>query len=41
MEGISHNINADVVAGEIAAAINAEKLILLTDTQGILLIKKL
>ena len=36
MEGISHNINADFVAGEIAAAINAEKLILLTDTQGIL-----
>ena len=35
-EGISHNINADFVAGEIAAAINAEKLILLTDTQGIL-----
>ena len=36
LEGISHNINADFVAGEIAAAINAEKLILLTDTQGIL-----
>ena len=36
MDGISHNINADFVAGEIAAAINAEKLILLTDTQGIL-----
>ena len=35
-EGISHNINADFVAGEIAAAINAEKLILLTDTAGIL-----
>ena len=35
-EGISHNINADFVAGEIAAAINAEKLILLTDTPGIL-----
>ncbi len=33
---ISHNINADFVAGEIAAAINAEKLILLTDTPGIL-----
>ena len=28
-DGISHNINADFVAGEIAAAINAEKLILL------------
>ena len=36
VDGISHNINADFVAGEIAAAINAEKLILLTDTPGIL-----
>ena len=36
IEGIKHNINADFVAGEIAAAINAEKLILLTDTPGIL-----
>ncbi len=35
-DGISLNINADYVAGEIAAAINAEKLILLTDTPGIL-----
>ena len=35
-DGISHNINADFVAGEIAAAINVEKLILLTDTPGIL-----
>ena len=35
-DGISHNINADFVAGEVAAAINAEKLILLTDTPGIL-----
>ncbi len=35
-DGISHNINADIVAGEVAAAINAEKLILLTDTPGIL-----
>ena len=33
---ISHNINADFVAGEVAAAISAEKLILLTDTPGIL-----
>ena len=36
IDGISHNINADFVAGEVAAAINAEKLILLTDTPGIL-----
>ncbi|MEO1093500.1 MAG: acetylglutamate kinase [Cyanobacteria bacterium J06638_28] len=34
--GQAYNINADTVAGELAAAINAEKLILLTDTQGIL-----
>lgn len=34
--GQSYNINADTVAGEIAAAIGAEKLILLTDTRGIL-----
>tara|TARA_Y100001970_G_C14090206_1_gene779608 strand:- start:336 stop:1187 length:852 start_codon:yes stop_codon:yes gene_type:complete len=35
-DGVSLNINADIVAGEIAAAIGAEKLILLTDTPGIL-----
>ena len=35
-EGIAHNINADTVAGELAAALQAEKLILLTDTPGIL-----
>jgi acetylglutamate kinase len=29
------NINADYVAGEIASALNAEKLILLTDVEGI------
>ncbi|MBF2008851.1 MAG: acetylglutamate kinase [Chlorogloeopsis fritschii C42_A2020_084] len=34
--GQAYNINADTVAGEIAAAMGAEKLILLTDTQGIL-----
>ncbi|MBW4596155.1 MAG: acetylglutamate kinase [Brasilonema angustatum HA4187-MV1] len=34
--GQPYNINADTVAGEIAAAIGAEKLILLTDTRGIL-----
>ncbi|MFZ9464410.1 MAG: acetylglutamate kinase, partial [Vulcanococcus sp.] len=32
----AHNINADTVAGELAAALQAEKLILLTDTPGIL-----
>ncbi len=35
-DGTTYNINADTVAGEIAAAIDAEKLILLTDTLGIL-----
>lgn len=35
-EGQAHNINADTVAGEIAAALDAEKMILLTDTPGIL-----
>lgn len=35
-EGQAHNINADTVAGELAAALQAEKLILLTDTSGIL-----
>ena len=39
-EGLSHNINADTVAGEIAAAVGAEKLVLLTDTPGILKDKK-
>jgi len=34
--GQAHNINADTFAGEIAAALGAEKLILLTDTRGIL-----
>lgn len=34
--GQAYNINADTVAGEIAAAMGAEKLILLTDTAGIL-----
>jgi acetylglutamate kinase len=35
-EGRAHNINADTVAGELAAALQAEKLVLLTDTPGIL-----
>ena len=35
-DGRAHNINADTVAGELAAALEAEKLILLTDTPGIL-----
>lgn len=35
-DGESYNINADIVAGAIAQALNAEKLILLTNTPGIL-----
>jgi len=35
LEGESLNINADHVAGELAAALSAEKLILLTDVEGI------
>jgi acetylglutamate kinase len=34
-DGQSYNINADVVAGRVAAALGAEKLILLTDVQGV------
>ncbi|KAK4765069.1 hypothetical protein SAY86_026159 [Trapa natans] len=34
--GQKYNINADTVAGELAAALGAEKLILLTDVAGIL-----
>ena len=36
VEGQTYNINADTMAGEIASAFQAEKLILLTDTRGIL-----
>ena len=35
LEGESYNINADLVAGRVAAALNAEKLILLTDIDGV------
>ena len=34
--GETYNINADIVAGEIAAALKAEKLLLLTDVEGVL-----
>lgn len=34
-EGESYNINADYVAGEVAIALKADKLILLTDVEGI------
>jgi acetylglutamate kinase len=35
LEGESYNINADLVAGRVAEAIKAEKLILLTDVSGV------
>ena len=35
-DGFSYNINADLVAGKVAEVLHAEKLILLTNTQGIL-----
>jgi acetylglutamate kinase len=35
-DGLSYNINADSVSGNIASALNAEKLILLTDVKGVL-----
>jgi acetylglutamate kinase len=34
--GETYNINADIVAGEVAAALQAEKLLLLTDIAGVL-----
>jgi acetylglutamate kinase len=34
--GETYNINADVVAGEVAAALQAEKLLLLTDVKGLM-----
>ncbi len=35
-QGMSYNINADLVAGKVAEVLHAEKLILLTNTAGIL-----
>jgi acetylglutamate kinase len=35
-DGDTYNINADLVAGEIASSLRAEKLIMLTDVRGIL-----
>lgn len=34
-DGLTYNINADVAAGHVAAALGAEKLILLTDVEGV------
>ena len=36
-KGITYNINADLAAGRIAESLKAEKLILLTDVEGVLL----
>ncbi len=35
-DGLTYNINADTVAGRVAGALKAEKLILLTDVSGVL-----
>ncbi len=35
-EGNSYNINADVAAGAVAQAVNAEKLMFVTDVKGVL-----
>lgn len=35
-DGESYNINADLVAGKVAEALNAEKLLLLTDIEGLM-----
>ncbi|MDX9822378.1 MAG: acetylglutamate kinase [Syntrophales bacterium] len=35
-QGETYNINADIVAGEVAAALKAEKLVLLTDVSGVM-----
>jgi len=34
-EGVTHNVNADEAAGAVARALQAEKLILLTDVEGV------
>src|SRR5256885_7723159 len=36
MEGEAYNINADLVAGKLAETLNAEKLVLMTNTSGVL-----
>jgi len=34
-DGVTYNLNADVVAGKVAEALRAEKLVLLTDVEGV------
>jgi acetylglutamate kinase len=40
-KGVTYNINADIAAGKIAEALKAEKLILLTDIEGVKIGEKL
>ncbi|HOO70277.1 MAG TPA: acetylglutamate kinase [Spirochaetota bacterium] len=40
-DGETYNINADIAAGKIAEALKAEKLILLTDVQGVMIREEL
>ena len=35
-DGLAYNINADVVAGKMAETLKAEKLVMLTNTPGVL-----
>src|SRR5262249_57636015 len=35
-DGVTHNVNGDEAAGAVAEALHAEKLILLTDVEGVL-----
>jgi acetylglutamate kinase len=35
-DGVTHNVNGDEAAGAVAQALHAEKLILLTDVEGVL-----
>lgn len=41
MNGIVYNVNADIAAGSIAGAIDAAKLVYLSDTEGVLINNKL
>jgi len=35
IDGVVHNVNADTAAGALAAALDAEKLVVLTDVEGL------
>ncbi len=36
MQGQAHNVNADIAASAIAAALKAEKLVYLSDVEGVM-----